>query len=84
MLEDIRRLLWFEWDPIGINRESDWPDNEYDSFAKHVHKMLLAGRDCYAISEYLEHTALKTIGVSRSVNHEVVAARALEIFRGKK
>jgi hypothetical protein len=84
VLDDIKRLLWFEWDPIGLNQQADWPDDEYDSYAKQVHAMLLAGRDHFAISEYLERSALVDIGVSKSVNHEAIAARALAIFGSRK
>ena len=82
MLNQIRELLWLEWDPIGVNTSAVGTD-EYDVYAKHVHKMLLAGRDQVAISQYLERAALVDIGVSQSVNHEAVAARALAIFGSK-
>ena len=76
--------MWTEWDPIGLNREGDWPDDEYDSYANGVYRMLCKGRDHFAISQYLERSALVTIGVSHSVNHAAIAARALEIFGSKK
>ena len=80
LLEELQKLLWFEWDPIGINRTSDWPDDEYKTYGKAVYRMLIEGRDHYAISEYLERSALKDIGVSQSGNHDAIAARAIEFF----
>ena len=84
LLNEIRRLLWFEWDPIGINDEADWPDDEYDSYAHKVYRMLIDGRDQCAISKYLKQTALEHIGVGQSENHDAIAARAIEIFEEKK
>ena len=84
LLNEIRRLLWFEWDPIDINDEADWPDDEYDSYALKVYRMLIDGRDQRAISKYLQQTALEHIGVSKSENHDAIATRAIEIFEEKR
>ena len=84
LLNEIRRLLWFEWDPIGINAEGNWPDDEYDSYAHKVYRMLIDEKDHFAISKYLKATALEHIGVNQSENHDAIATRAIEIFEENK
>lgn len=83
VLDKIKRLLWLAWDPIGINQEADWPDDEYDAYATGVYRMLREGRDHCAISQYLERCALEHIGVSQSTNHDAIAARAIAMFGAK-
>lgn len=83
VLGDIKRLLWLEWDPIGLNQQADGLDDEYDAYAKGVYRMLREGRDHYAISQYLERCALEHIGVSQSTNHDAIAARAIAMFGAK-
>ncbi len=83
LLDQIKELLWTEWDPIAVNGSHVGTD-EYDSYSRGVYRMLMEGRDHFAISQYLERSALQDIGLSQSVNHAVIAARAIEIFERER
>ena len=83
LLDQIKELLWTEWDPIGVNGSHVGMD-EYDSYARGVYRMLMEGRDHFAVSQYLERSALQDIGLSQSENHAAIAARAIEIFEREK
>ena len=83
LLDQIKELLWTEWDPIGVN-DSQAGTDEYDSYAIGVYRMLMEGRDHFAISRYLERRAVQDIGLSQAANHGAVASRAIEIFEREK
>jgi hypothetical protein len=81
-LERIRRLLWEEWDPIGVNDMDDaWPEDEYDMYAPQVLKMAQLGVSAETIAAYLEEVEVKMIGIEASPtrNHSV-ALKALALL----
>jgi hypothetical protein len=41
-LEAIKRLLWEDWDPIGVNGFG--PNDEYDNYAFRIFVMLKEGK----------------------------------------
>ncbi len=55
------KLLWEEWDPIGVNHgikygskdEDAWTD-EYDQYAKKIVTMLLEGADSHKMMTHLD------------------------------
>lgn len=61
----IRRILWEEWDPIGV-RGDDWPNDEYDSYAPKLVEFVVTGRDEYAIASYLAQVETNAMGLSNS------------------
>lgn len=63
--ESVRRILWEEWDPIGVNKLGG-PDDEYDSYASGLAELVITGRDEHAIEEYLVEIETNSIGLSRS------------------
>ena len=80
-LEQIKSLLWEEWDPIRVNDgENEWPD-EYDRYANKVYVLLKSGAAKDDISRYLAQVEVDSIGMPASDIHGKVAARAVEIFR---
>ena len=78
-LEKIKRLLWEEWDPIGVNVEDGWLQDEYDSYAMRVFSMLTAGKSTDEIAEFLRLAETENMGLSPSNIHEQIAKRALQI-----
>lgn len=41
LLAEVRRALFEEWDPIGVN-DNPLAEDEYDNYAPHLTEMLLA------------------------------------------
>lgn len=57
LYSSVKRILWKDWDPIGVFEDNSEWDDEYDSYVPTVFDMLIDNRDEYAISRHL--TALK-------------------------
>ena len=81
-LEDIKRLLWEEWDPIGVNAP-DWPNDEYDSYAFRVFGMLNEGKGQPEIADYLRWVATDYIGVSVTGREDQIAGKAALIHASR-
>ena len=83
-LPDIKVLLWNEWDPIGVNDgENKW-DDEYDSYAHGIVRLLEDGADKYKVASYLERSARVDMGLPTSSNHDAIANRVMEICENLK
>ena len=44
-------ILWFDWDPIGVNK--DWPRDEYRSYVPLIFELKKTGAEKQKIAEYL-------------------------------
>jgi hypothetical protein len=72
-LEDLKRLLWEQWDPIGVC--GGGPDDEYDSYAYEVWMRLKRGASTNEIADYLRWAETEHMGLSET------PGKALEIAR---
>jgi hypothetical protein len=59
---DVRKILFYEWDPIGVSQYSSC-DDEYDSYARTVCRFLLEGADERKIAQYLGEVTRNAIGL---------------------
>ena len=81
--DSIRRILYHEWDPIGIAGTA--PENEYDSYINPVYQILTGTRSEQELCELLFQIARDTIGVAsntpehfklgRSTAHKLLAIK---------
>ncbi len=62
LLIAVREVLFYEWDPIGINFEP-LAINEYDSYASTICRFLREGADEHKIRNHLTNLQEKSIGV---------------------
>ena len=76
-LQKIRRLLWDEWDPIGVNGIA--PDDEYDSYAHRIFAMLGEGKRVDEIADYLRWAASENMGLGGAGREEAIASDAQAI-----
>ncbi|MCA9076098.1 MAG: hypothetical protein KDA93_13805 [Planctomycetaceae bacterium] len=65
MQAEVKRILWEEWDPIGVHPLGG-PDDEYDSYVSSITRWILEGRDEVAIERYLTELRTNAIGLSPS------------------
>ncbi|MDV3253358.1 hypothetical protein DevBK_18635 [Devosia sp. BK] len=72
-IEAIKKILWEDWDPIGV-REMGGPPDEYDAYAPVVLEMLEAGATETEIAQYLFWLTVEQIGLE---TRETSIARAL-------
>jgi len=82
-LEGLKALLWEEWDPIGVN-ETDYPRDEYDSYALKLYTMLAANASREEILNYLVWVRTEYIGIGKKGDpatdaDQVVANKAMKI-----
>lgn len=58
----IRQILFYDWDPIGINDFA--PDDEYDSYVGSIYRLLASGADEYKIIERLYQFETGSMGLN--------------------
>jgi hypothetical protein len=60
------RLLWCEWDPIGVMSMPDWPRDEYDAYLGPTLRLLEGGASHQQLADYLAEIELGHMGLSES------------------
>jgi hypothetical protein len=50
----VARILWKDWDPIGVYNENDEWDDEYDGYVPSVLNLLIEGRDAHKFQAILQ------------------------------
>ena len=72
--ESIRHILFYDWDPIGINDLA--PNDEYDTYIAGVYGLLVSGASQAEISEHLRQVEITQIEVvSNSKRRKMVAEK---------
>ena len=77
VLLQVDRILWEDWDPIGVNDEPAAFD-EYTTYAPGVIRLLMQGADVRRISEYLADIERERMGLVCPPERRLTAARKLE------
>ncbi|MDX5993948.1 hypothetical protein [Ectopseudomonas alcaliphila] len=75
----ISKILWKNWDPIGVYEEdSEW-DDEYDSYVPHIFRLAVEGCDHIRIAASLTSTIRQNIGLSATGNseHDISVAKLI-------
>ena len=81
LISEVDRILWEDWDPIGVNEISEARD-EYSSYVFIVVRLLREGADAEQIAHHLKIIEEDTIGMTVYDDHRkrvacnLVAARA--------
>jgi hypothetical protein len=60
------RVLWCEWDPIGVLDDPDWPRDEYDDYLRPTWKMLESGAGVGAIAQYLNSVVGESLALGET------------------
>lgn len=74
-LEAIKKLLHYDWDPIGVAGIEEAID-EYDSYAVQVYSKLKAGKSVDEVAAYLAYVVTKLIGLDANPARERSVANA--------
>ena len=68
--QEISKILWEKWDPIGVyEKDSEWT-NEYDSYVPHIFRLAIDGADSNKIAASLASTAHQNMGFEFVKNSE--------------
>jgi hypothetical protein len=66
--QSIRNILFYDWDPIGINDlnpdEYSGADDEYDSYVSSIYRLLASGGSEYQIIERLYQFETASMGMN--------------------
>lgn len=65
LYERVCAFLWEEWDPIGV-RSLGGPNDEYDSYAAGLIRLVQTGADEFKVAGQLAKIEEDGIGLSRS------------------
>jgi len=57
----IDEILWYEWDPIGINNVG--ARNEYDNYVPQVYNLKITGAEKMDIAKYLDKITTVNMGL---------------------
>ncbi|SIQ07478.1 hypothetical protein [Maribacter ulvicola] len=74
--EQVDRILWEDWDPIGINYSGH--ENEYSGYVPSVIKLLKQDADVQKIAELLLEHANITMGVPTSLEEHLMVAKKIK------
>ncbi|WP_018417424.1 hypothetical protein [Teredinibacter turnerae] len=79
LYERVARILWESWDPIGVYKEEDEWDDEYDGYVPSIFSLLIDGRDEHKISNHLTRLASDNMGLSTTTgnDHDLNVAKLL-------
>ena len=73
------RELIFDWDPIGVSAEPDWPRDEYDELIDPLHERLASGASAGELAVLLERYVTAHVGLEADADREErFAARLVE------
>jgi len=73
----VARLLWAEWDPIGVN-DYGGPDDEYNMYVPEIVVMLERNMDIEEIAKHLSEIATKRMGLFDNREHSLSTAEKLK------
>ena len=71
----VDKLLWEEWDPIGVN-DYGGPKDEYRSYVSGI--VDLINKDEYTIAKHLHQLANNEMGLSSKLDDHLEAASKLK------
>tara|TARA_R110000868_G_scaffold409563_1_gene695312 strand:- start:4966 stop:5202 length:237 start_codon:yes stop_codon:yes gene_type:complete len=71
----VDKILWEDWDPIGVN-DYDGPPDEYSNYVPSIVHLLQDGADISKITKLLhQHVNVNMGGSSKLSDHEPVARK---------
>ena len=71
VMEQIRQVLLHDWDPIGIV-DSDWPQDEYDSYIGGIYRLIASGARPEAIAKHLVRIECEWMGLPGQMGKELM------------
>jgi hypothetical protein len=64
------RALLYEWDPVGVAEEPDWPGDEYDDFVAPLRERLERGATAGELAIFLEQQVSDHVGLQPDADRE--------------
>jgi hypothetical protein len=76
----LRQLLYWKWDPIGVNDAFPWTHDEYDTYAGLIVARLRDGADAAEVARFLHEFEEQRMGLSPAVPPREVAQLIVEWY----
>lgn len=67
--EALDRLLFRQWDPIGVSDMDGWAEDEYRAYLPRVWSMVISGAAASEVAEYLGEVERERIEMATSDEH---------------
>lgn len=80
---EVREILWSEWDPIGVNDGDNEQNDEYDSYAASIFRLALEGKDAMTIAMSMSSSSEKNMGLSPARAHDLKIANIILTAKNK-
>jgi hypothetical protein len=74
---ELHQILYWCWDPIGVNRGFPLNEDEYDWYAGPVFELVTAAASPAAIADYLGSIERDQITISTSADHRLAVAKRI-------
>ena len=75
--KEVARILWEEWDPIGINDGESECSDEYDRYVPGVTRSAIEDEDATKIAGYLSTFAEQDMGLGLAHDHDLKVAKLI-------
>ncbi|MBV6483865.1 MAG: hypothetical protein KFKLKKLM_00324 [Flavobacteriales bacterium] len=78
LYKSIDEILWFDWDPIGINNIGI--RDEYQGYLPHIYKLKIEGASKTEIAKYLDEVVTERMGLESNIKFsEEIAEKILAL-----
>jgi hypothetical protein len=74
--EEVNRILWEDWDPIGIGKH-EWIRDEYISYVPSIYKLLMQNEPATIIAHRLNEHVRVSMGMQPDPEHNLTIAKKL-------
>lgn len=75
--EELARILWEDWDPIGVYEPNAEWDDEYDSYVPHIFRLAIEGKDAVRIANSLSASVKQNMGLNTAKGHDLKIAKLM-------
>lgn len=76
LYEKVCKILWDDWDPIGVN-DTSIANDEYDGYAARICRYILEGADEHALISHLRKLRISSLGLEPDDEHDCLIAKKL-------
>lgn len=80
--EEINRILWEEWDPIGVGKH-EWISDEYTYYVPSIFKLLMQNESAPIVAHRLNEITRVSMGLQPDPEHNLSIAKRLITLKEK-
>jgi hypothetical protein len=75
--KSIDEILWYDWDPIGVNDFGEDARDEYYGYLPEVYQLKISGATKTEIANYLDLVVTNRMGMSSNMAHSLNVAEKI-------